>query len=250
MPRRVPTVVLTTATGSLAGLADTLRAEGVTVREAPLLSFEPPADWAPVDRAIFRLPEFRALAFTSPRAAEAFASRLSLHRVNPPRGQEAWAAGSSTAARLRELFDPVRTPSSLVTVDAGAGAILATAMVAARVGSPVLYACGDARRDDVPAVLRTAGVTVEEVICYRSVVAEPDAIRRAVVGADVLLVASPKVVTLVARVCPKDERPALVVIGPTTAAAARAAGWAPAGVARRPTVEAVADRIRGLVKSR
>ncbi len=214
MPRRVPTVVLTTATGSLAGLADTLRAEGVMVREAPLLSFEPPADWAPVDRAIFRLPEFRAVAFTSPRAAEAFASRLSLHRVNPPRGQEAWATGSSTAALLGRLFDPVHTPSSLVTIDAGAGAMLATAMVAARV------------------------------------VAGPDAIRRAVAGADVLLVASPKVVTLVARVSPKDERPALVAIGPTTAAAARAAGWAPAGVARRPTVEAVADRIRGLVKSR
>jgi uroporphyrinogen-III synthase len=250
MPRRPLTVVLTTAAGSLAGLADMLRAEGVTVREAPLLSFGPPADWGPVDRAIFRLPEFRAVAFTSPRAAEVFTSRLSLHRVNPPVGQEAWATGAATAAALRELFDPVRTPSSLVTIDAGAGAMLATAMVAARVGSPVLYVCGDTRRDDVPAVLRAAGVSVEEIICYRSMLAEPDEIRRAAVGADVVLVASPKVVTLLARVSPKDERPALVAIGPTTAAAARAAGWAPAAVARRPTVEAVSERIRSLVKSR
>lgn len=246
MPRPPALVVLTTAPGSLAGLADGLRAERLTVREAPLLSFGPPADWAPVDRAIFRLPEFSALAVTSQRAAVAFATRLALHRVSPPRGQEAWATGAATAEPLRDLFDPVHTPSSLVTVDAGAGSLLATAMVAARVGSPVLYACGDTRRDDMPAVLRAAGVTVEEVICYRSVLAEPREARQAVNGADILLVASPKVMTLVARVTPKDERPALVVIGPTTAAAARAAGWAPAAVARRPTVEAVADRIRSL----
>jgi len=123
-------------------------------------------------------------------------------------------------------------------------------MIAAHVKPPVLYVCGDTRRDDVPTVLRAAGVRVEEIVCYRSVVAEPDVMRRAAIGADVLLAASPKVVTMLARVCPKDERPALVVIGPTTAAAARAAGWAPAGVARRPTVEAVIERIRGLVKGR
>jgi uroporphyrinogen-III synthase len=248
MPRRPLLVVLTTSPGTLAGLAVTLRAEGITVREAPLLSFGPPADWAPVDQAIFRLPDFRAVAVTSPRAAQAFAGRLALHRVSPPRGQEAWATGEATAEPLRDLFEPVHTPSSLVTVDAGAGSMLATAMVAARVGSPVLYACGDTRRDDMPAVLRAAGVAVEEVICYRSVLAEPDEARRAISGADVLLVASPKVVTLAARVCPADERPALVVIGPTTATAARGAGWAPAGVARRPTVEAAADRIRALAR--
>jgi uroporphyrinogen-III synthase len=250
MPRHSPTVVLTTAPGTLAGLADTLRAEGATVRETPLLSFGPPADWGPVDRAIFRLPEFGATAFTSPRAAEAFTTRLALHRVNPPPGQEAWATGAATAAALSSLFDPVRTPSSLVTIDAGAGALLATAMIAGHVKPPVLYVCGDTRRDDVPTVLRAAGVRVEEIVCYRSVVAEPDVMRRAAIGADVLLAASPKVVTMLAKVCPKDERPALVVIGPTTAAAARAAGWAPAGAARRPTVEAVIERIRGLVKGR
>lgn len=248
MPRRPPLVVLTTAPGTLAGLADTLRAEAISVREAPLLSFGPPADWAPVDQAIFRLPDFQAVAVTSPRAAQAFAERLVLHRVNPPRGQEAWATGEATAEPLRDLFEPVHTPSSLVTIDAGAGSMLATAMVAAQVGSPVLYACGDTRRDDMSTVLRAAGVAVEEVVCYRSVLAEPDEARRAISGADVLLVASPKVVTLVARVCPADERPALVVIGPTTATAARAAGWAPAGVARRPTVEAAADRIRALAR--
>ena len=245
---RAPTVVLTTVPGSLAGLAGRLRDEGLTVREEPLLSFGPPADWAPVDGAIFRLPEFRAIAVTSPRAAKAFAARVAGHRVNPPRGQEAWASGSATAETLRDLFDPVHVPSSLVTLDAGAGSLLASAMLAAHVGSPVLFPCGDTRREELPAVLRAAGIAVEEVICYRSLLAEDDEARRAILGADVLLVASPRVATLAAKVSPRDERPALVAIGPTTAAAARAAGWAPAGVAKRPTVDAVVERIRALAK--
>jgi uroporphyrinogen-III synthase len=247
-PARAPTVVLTTVPGSLAGLADRLRDQGLSVREAPLLSFGPPADWTPVDRAIFRLPEFQAIAITSPRAAEAFASRVKGHRVNPPAGQEAWAPGSATAGPLRDLFDPVRVPSSLVTLDAGAGSILGSAMLAAHVGSPVLFPCGDTRRDELPSVLRAGGLAVEEVICYRSLLADDDEARRAILGADVLLVASPRVATLAAKVSPRDERPVLVAIGPTTAAAARAAGWAPAGVAKRPTVDAVAERIRTLAK--
>ena len=248
MAGRAPTVVLSIAPGSLAGLAERLRGAGLTVREAPLLSFGPPADWAPVDNAIFRLPEFKAVAVTSPRAAQAFTARIAAHRVNPPHGQEAWAPGAATAESLRDLFDPVRLPSSLVTLDAGAGSILASAMLSAHVGSPVLFPCGDTRRDELPAVLRAGGVVVEEVVCYRSLLAPDEEARRALAGADVLLVASPRVATLAAKVSPRDERPALVAIGTTTATAARAAGWAPAGVAKRPTVEAVAERIRALVK--
>lgn len=248
MAPRAPTVVLSIAPGSLSGLADRLRGEGLTVREVPLLSFGPPEDWAPVDRAIFRLPDFKAVAVTSPRAAQAFTARVAGHRVNPPRGQEAWAPGTTTAEPLRDLFDSVRVPSSLVTLDAGAGSILGSAMLAAHVGSPVLFPCGDTRRDELSAVLRAGGVVVEEVVCYRSLLAPDDEARRALLGADVLLVASPRVATLAAKVSPRDERPALVAIGPTTAAAARAAGWAPAGVAKRPTVDAVAERIRALAK--
>ena len=247
---RRPLVVLTTATGSLSGLADVLRKDGLQVRETPLLDFAPPPDWSRVDAAILRLPEFCAVAFTSPRAAQAFAHRAAALRVTAPLGLDAWATGSASAAPLHNLFGDVRLPSSLATMDAGAGSILATAMLAGRVGSPVLFPCGDGRRDDLPAVLKASGIAVEEVVCYRSVLAGDDVARQAMLGADILLVASPKVASLAARVIPRDERPALVAIGPTTAAAARAAGWAPAGVANRPTVSAVAARIKTLAKPR
>ncbi|HET8624940.1 MAG TPA: uroporphyrinogen-III synthase [Gemmatimonadales bacterium] len=247
---RRPLVVLTTASGSLSGLADLLRKEGVQVRETPLLTFGPPPDWTRVDAAILRLPEFRAVAFTSPRAAQAFAERATALRVTAPMHLDAWATGEASAAPLHDLFGDVRMPSSLATMDAGAGSILASAMLASRVGSPVLFPCGDGRRDELPAVLKASGITVEEVVCYRSLLAADDVARQATLGADILLVASPKVASLTARVIPRDERPALVAIGPTTAAAARAAGWAPAAVANRPTVTSVAARIRTLAKPR
>jgi uroporphyrinogen-III synthase len=243
-------VVLTTAAGSLSGLADVLRKDGLDVRETPLLTFGPPPDWARVDAAILRLPEFRAVAFTSPRAAQAFAERAAALRVTAPMHIDAWATGEASAAALHDLFGEVRMPSSLATMDAGAGSLLASAMLASRVGSPVLFPCGDARRDELPAVLKASGIAVEEVLCYRSLLAGDDVARRATLGSDVLLVASPKVASLVARVVPRDERPALVAIGPTTAAAARTAGWAPAAVANRPTVSSVAARIRPLTKLR
>ena len=83
---RRPLVVLTTATGSLTGLADQLRRDGLEVRETPLLAFAPPTDWARVDAAILRLPEFKAVAVTSPRAAKAFAARAAAQRVTAPHG--------------------------------------------------------------------------------------------------------------------------------------------------------------------
>lgn len=246
--RRAPVIVLTVAPGSLAGLAEQLRAGGALVREVPLLTFAPPADWEPLDAALQRLPTYAAMAVTSPRAAEAVAARAAAHRIAAPQALAVWASGEATAALLQERFGPVHVPSGLVTIDAGAGSTLAGALLASRVGSPVLFPCGDTRRDELPSILRAAGIAVHEATCYRSVLADDSSALEASSEADAILVGSPKVAQLVARVTRRGERPALVAIGPTTAAAARAAGWAPDGVAKRPTVEAVAERLRAVLK--
>jgi uroporphyrinogen-III synthase len=246
--RRPPVIALTIATGSLAGLAELLRAGGAVVREVPLLTFAPPADWEPLDNALQRLSTYAAMALTSPRAAEAVAARAAALRIAAPPALAVWASGEATAAPLQERFGPVQLPSGLVTIDAGAGSTLAGALLASRVGSPILFPCGDTRRDELPSILRASGIAVHEVTCYRSVLADDAHAREASSEADAILIASPKVAQLVARVTRRGERPALVTIGPTTAAAARAAGWAPDGVAKRPTVEGVAERLRAVLK--
>jgi uroporphyrinogen-III synthase len=114
----------------------------------------------------------------------------------------------------------------------------------------VLFPCGDIRRDELPARLRDDGITVEEVVCYRSVLAGEMEARQAAERAQIVIVASPSVADLLARACPPGARPALLAVGPTTAAAARASGWPPAGVAPRPTTEALANGVRAIMLQR
>lgn len=243
-------VVVTASAGSFPGLIEALRALPATVEEHPLMRFEPPLDWTPVDQAVRNLARFEAVAVTSPRAAAAFASRLlGGGPARPSAGlPPLWAAGSATAAPLGELQETVRTPLERAVGEEGAAAALARAMLASGVRGPVLFPCGEIRRDELPARLRAEGVEVEEVVCYRSVVADEAVARIALECARVLVVASPSVADLVARACPEGAaRPALLAVGPTTAAAARASGWPPDGVAGRPTVDALVAAIRALL---
>jgi uroporphyrinogen-III synthase len=240
------TVVLTASAGAFPGLIDALRAIPAAVEDAPLMTFAPPLDWRPVDAAIRQLARYRTVAFTSPRSARAFAERVRVLGVPVPGHTAAWASGGGTREALGGVLGEVRTPEPRRMADQGAAGALADALAAEAAG-PVLFPCGDLRRDELPARLRSHGVEVDEVVCYRSVLAgEPEA-RRAAERAHVLIVASPSVADLLARACPAGARPALVAAGPTTAAAARASGWPPAGVAAQPTADALAAAVRAVL---
>lgn len=239
------TVVITASAGSFPGLADALRALPAAVEERPLMSFVAPLDWGPVDRAIEALPRFDAVAVTSPRAGRAFAERVGELRDPPP----VWAAGPGTAMSLGKGLGPVRTPPDRAVGTMGAAAALARAMLEAGVRGPVLFPCGEIRRDELPARLRTEGIEVTEVICYRPVLAGELEARNAATRARILVVASPSVADLLARACPAGDRPALLAVGPTTAAAARASGWPPDAVAKRPAVGSLVSSVRSLLAS-
>jgi uroporphyrinogen-III synthase len=246
------TVVITSSAGSFPGLVEALRAIPLVVEEHPLMSFAPPADWGPVDRALAHLGRFGAVALTSPRAARAFARRLT------ERGERTgstgplpplWASGATTADELGALAR-VRTPGRQADQEGGAAAILARALLASGLRGPVLFPCGELRRDELPGLLRQEGVEVEEVICYRSVLVSEEEARSAVERASLLVVASPSVAQLLARACRSEGRPPILAVGPTTAAAARAAGWPPVAVAPDPTAESLADTARALLTIR
>jgi uroporphyrinogen-III synthase len=248
------TVVVTASAGTFPGLLAALHAIPVAVEEHPLMSFAPPLDWRPVDAALDQLSRYDAVAFTSPRSARAFVDRVvgsgKRELLQSPAGPAIWAAGAGTAVPLGELSMPLHTPDGRLTGSLGAAGALARAMLEAGIGGPVLFPCGEIRRDELPARLRDDGVEVEELVCYRSVLAGEGEARLAAQRGQVVVVASPSVADLLARSCPSGSRPALLAVGPTTAAAARASGWPPAGVAARPTAEALAAGVRTLLSSR
>lgn len=243
----VATVVVTASAGAFPGLVDALRAIPAAVEDTPLLSFAPPLDWTPVDHAVRGMTRYRAVAFTSPRSAQAFADRVRALGAAAAPGVEVWASGAGTVEALDGALGQVRIPEQRRVADRGAAAALAEALLATATGGPVLFPCGDIRRDELPARLRSEGIEVDEVVCYRSVLAGETEARRAAERAQVLVVASPSVADLLARACPEGVRPALVAVGPTTAAAARASGWPPTRVASRPTADALAAAVRAVL---
>jgi uroporphyrinogen-III synthase len=113
-------------------------------------------------------------------------------------------------------------------------------MLAARVRGAVLFPCGELRRDALPRLLGGAGCRVDEVLCYRTVLPAPELARAAVGRAQLAVVGSPSVAELLAGAVPVGERPLLVAVGPTTGAAAEAAGWIPDATSERPAVDAIA----------
>jgi uroporphyrinogen III methyltransferase / synthase len=226
----------------------------VLVEEYPLMTFEPPLDWAPLDTAIQQLDSYGTIAFTSPRAAKPFAERLRALDVAWPAHADGvpavWASGPQTAAMLGGLLGQVRLPIDRPRAKLGAATALARAMLEEKVAGPVLFPCGEEHRDELPAELRQKGIDVEEVVCYRAVLAAEAEARVAASRGTVLVVASPRVAGLLARACPRDLRPELVAVGPTTADSARAAGWAPAAIAPEPSARALASVVRSLLMNR
>jgi uroporphyrinogen-III synthase len=243
-------VVLTVSPGSFPGLADGLRGLRLAVEEIPLLTFAPPEDWGPVDQALRELSRYDALAFTSPRAVTAFIGRYRGTAQRPGgRGEmpPIWSGGPGTASALAPLMRPVYGAPEAQSGRVGAAAALATAMLDAGVAGPVLFPCGEIRRDELPTRLRHEGVEVDEVVCYRSVLSDEPSARAAAERAAIVVVASPSVADLLARATAPGARPRMLAVGPTTAAAARASGWAPAAVATRPDLEALVDGVRTLI---
>jgi uroporphyrinogen-III synthase len=243
------TVVVTSSAGTFPGLLEALAAIPVAVEEIPLMAFAPPLDWRPVDQALERLHEFDAVAVTSPRAARAFAERVETKGLADAfvKRERLWAGGPATADALGKNMGEVRVPLVRRSARMGAAAALAATMIEEGVKGPVLFPCGDLRRDELPARLKDEGIEVEDVPCYRSVLASEAAARVAAERAQVLLVASPSVADLLARACPPGVRPLLLAVGPTTAAACRASGWTPSAVSARPDAKGLALAVKTLL---
>lgn len=248
-----PRVLVTRAEGPDGPLSALLASGGFTpvvapaVREVTLVAEEE------LDRRLGSLEGARWFVVTSPRAVRIL-SELGLFARPTPRALRIAAAGTATAAAL----ESVGWPATVVPDEAGA-APLARALRAmdSKPAGTVLFPCSARARPELPRVLSEAGYTVAEIPVYDMESAPQDPARwrdiRAGGGLHAVTFTSPSCVEGLTRglgdagldriLRELRDRP-VAVQGPTTAAAARDAGWREPVEARPRTFAGLVDAVR------
>jgi len=240
-------VALTRPAGRNEPLAALLAAAGATVVVVPLIEIGPADDAGALGRALSSLDEVTWVAVTSASAVPAI-----LGAVDDVRALERCrvaAVGPATAEALREAS--VRVD---VVGDGSGGSRLADLLGRPGPGGgAVVIAAAAEPRPELGAALSAAGWSVDQAPAYATrPVAPGETEAGAVLGADVVIVASPSAVRSLVQLASVAARETsevrLVAIGATTATKARRAGFADVTVAARPSdqglFDAVVDSVR------
>jgi uroporphyrinogen-III synthase len=222
-------------------LAADLRTAGLDVLEVPVVSIGAPEDPEPLRQAIGRLASYDWIAFTSGNAVGAVRDGLAAAGADLPPGIQIASVGPSTSRAVAGAFHSLRAaPAAPRTVDIeppsehsaeGLAEVLAPVVA----GRRVLLPLSDRARDVLATRLRAAGATVQCVVAYRTVVGGAAPI--AISPGDLAVFGSPSAVEGFLALAGEAARQVeAVVIGPTTAAAARDAGLVVVAVAEPSTV--------------
>lgn len=239
-------VVVTRPRERAGPLVAALEAEGVDVILFPAIELAPPTDPAPLEAAAARLRDYDWVVFTSAYGVRGLADALVRQGVRLADGApHAACVGESTAAAAREAGW-----TAAVRPHQATGAALARALLQCGVGagSRILFPRAADAREELPRLLREAGAAVDEVEAYRKTgPTEGDELLRQHITAgniDVLTFTSPSTVNnFMALFGPEARGIPAVVIGPTTAAAAEAAGLRVAGVATESTTRGLVEAV-------
>jgi len=242
-------IVVTRRRGQSASLVELLRVRGATVLEVPATMIGPPPEPAPLDDALRELERFDWLVFTSANAVGAVRDRLGqlgLPSGITARGPRIASVGAATTRALRHAFpdDGVDLePES----DYRAAGLVRSFEARGCAGAAVLLPVSSRARDELPSGLRALGAEVSAVVAYATL--EPPDLREAVSacldeGFDAAVFAAPSAVeAFVAAAGPRAEGLRAVVIGPTTEAAARAAGCEVLATASPSTAEGLVEAL-------
>lgn len=235
-------IVVTRGREQSSRLVQLLEERGASVREIPAIEVTGPSDPRPLDEALGVLPRYDWIVFTSANAVGAVLRRLTVLGLEPrlsARGPKVASVGGATTAALRASFpeDPV-----VLQPEEFRGAALVASFARRGVeGARVLVPASNRAREELAGGLRSLGATVDVVTAYS--MSEPPGLRSAVgdvlaSGFDLALFASPSAVEAFAGAAgPRGSGLKVAVIGPTTEAAARAAGMDVRAVARPSTAE-------------
>jgi uroporphyrinogen III methyltransferase/synthase len=247
-------LVVTRRPSQASSLAALLSERGAIVLEVPAIDIVDPEDTGPLDTALESLERYAWIVFASANAvtgalrriiALGLAPRLTGHGPGP----RIASVGAATSAALRAAFPADRIDLEPEADFRAEG--LVRAFAGRRIaGARMLVPASSRGREELAAGLRALGAEVDVVTAYRTV--EPPGLAGAVgqcldAGVDLLLFASPSAVEAFAGAGGDRVRglPA-AVIGPTTEAAARAAGLDVRAVASPSTAEglvAAAERV-------
>jgi len=154
--------------------------------------------------------------------------------------------GPATARAAKELLgraDLVATDSTSAGI---ADALLARIKIVKASGAArVVMAGAEGGRTDVEQLLGRNGVKVSRVDVYRTIPSPAVEPKRDLEqeGIDLIFLASPSAVEGLRNTAVVPRRAKVIVIGPTTAAAAVEAGFAVAGEAEEPNLESMLDAI-------
>lgn len=219
-------VLVTRAAHQAGKLSKGLRARGAEPVEVPLLEIQPPADLAPLDRALRELDTYDWLILTSANTVRAIAWSNLLDKIS---GLKVAAVGEATAAAARQGGLPVAVVPETYVAEA-----LVECLADQAAGKKILLARAEIARDVIPDALRAAGATVDVVDAYRNGLpsAAPELLRAALEkGIDAATFTSSSSVTHLADAARAAgiafpfAGVRAVSIGPITSQTLRELGW-------------------------
>lgn len=243
-------ILVTRSREQASELAQSIRDLGGQAIEFPAISVEPPSDWAALDQAISRLPQYDWILFTSPNGVRFFLDRL-WHQGKDARamgGLQIGAMGPGTARALEARG----LKADLVPEEFRAEALAQALSQRAVGGRRILLARAEEARDVLPRTLQELGAQLDVVIAYRTVVPQQmdpglsKLIRNQ--GLDAVTFTSSSTVRNLARLAGEDlpgllKGVTVACIGPITAETAMQMGLEPHIVATTYTIEGLVQAL-------
>ncbi len=243
-------IVVTRAREQASDLVQQLMEYGAECFQCPTIQVVPPADWAPVDRAIETLDQYGWIVFTSVNGVEFFFQRLFEKGLDVRALGHIHTAtiGPATAARLRAWG----LKSDIIPESYRAESVVEAFATRSVKGRKVLLPRAKEARSVLPAELTRMGAKVHEVTAYetRQVMdGAADLIARLTAGTiDMVTFTSSSTVKNFHRLLPPDRAERLMAgvtvasIGPITSQTARDMGLTV-------TIEAETYTIPGLIQA-
>jgi uroporphyrinogen III methyltransferase/synthase len=244
-------LLVTRARDQAADLVRQIEALGGTALEFPVIQIVPPDETAlfRFDQVLRQIQDFTWLVFTSVPGVQAFWSRLQHHRIDIRNlaGLKIAAIGAVTQGKLAEIGLQVDfLPDCYHSEELLTGLLQITGP-----SDRVLLVRGDLASDVLPSGLQKAGISLTEVIAYRTQREQqlPGELGQALeAGAiDYLLFTSPSTVrhcfALLHWDAPRAMKAKIACIGPVTADAVTQSGWPVTLVATVHTTEGLLQQI-------